>query len=367
MALPPRRKQRLNLQANRDGPQQVVALHFGANGVPEALEGGVEGLAAEAEDAADAAADGYGPALAVGGGPIGGEDGGAGEVPTAGEVDIHERLDEHGVHAAAAVAGERPNVVGEHPGHEGAAGEHGHGGGAGTPALGAELHVGCGGDHQRGSEAELHGAVAARHQKDGGVDVTDADHIGAAGQGPLDHGHDGAGHEQPVVVEAKGNDRLHIHHVEGAVGFRGWIHRPGRPLAGRRCIPLNRQTDQIGDGVLRLLGERSGVALASLFLEDWLGVGVRGGSGVWGWDGLGEGERTPIKISAVRRRRNLGGGQGRGSGEHRDGATGQQRPGMSPQRQGKGGQGLIWLHNSPRKGLKKGQYWRGWQPMVGRL
>ena len=57
MALPPRRKQRLNLQPNRDGAQQGVALHFGADGVPEALEGGVEGLAAEAEEAADAAAD----------------------------------------------------------------------------------------------------------------------------------------------------------------------------------------------------------------------------------------------------------------------------------------------------------------------
>ena len=269
-------------------------------------------MAAEAEDAADAAADGYGPALAVGGGPIGGEDGGAGEVPPAGEVDVHERLNEHGVHVAAAVAGERPDVVGEHPGHEGAAGEDGHGGGAGTPALGAELHVGCGGDHQRGAKAELHRAVAARHQKDGGVDVTDADHIGATGQGPLDHGHDGAGYEQPVVVEAKGNNRLHIHHVEGAVGLRGWIHRPRRPLAGRRCIPLNRQTDQIGDGVLRLLGERLRVVLPRLLLQNRLrirGLTRRRRH-------LGEGHGPPVEISAVRWRRNVGGGQSRAAGGH---------------------------------------------------
>lgn len=75
----------------------------GADGVVVVLEAEGHGLALEDEGAADASADGYGPALAAGGVPVGGDAGGGAEGPSFAEVVVNKVLPEKVVGAWGAV------------------------------------------------------------------------------------------------------------------------------------------------------------------------------------------------------------------------------------------------------------------------
>src|SRR5829696_7197516 len=78
----------------------------------------VHGLAADLEHPPEAASDRQGPAVAVAGFPIRGDDRRRRQVPAAGKIVVHEGLQRHGVDGVAVVlACDGPDVVDEHSDH----------------------------------------------------------------------------------------------------------------------------------------------------------------------------------------------------------------------------------------------------------
>ena len=72
---------------------------------------GIDRLVTDLEDAPDAAADRYSPAIIVLSLPVGRNEGARGQVPALGEVIIEEGLQRHGIHVGAVlVASEGPKV-----------------------------------------------------------------------------------------------------------------------------------------------------------------------------------------------------------------------------------------------------------------
>ena len=109
--LPAGWEQCLNLQAEGDRSEKLVADYLGSRYIPKCLKGSIEGLATETEDPPESTANRHGPASALMGSPVRGDDRGAGEIPAIGKVEVDERLDEHGVDFAPAFASKRPDIV----------------------------------------------------------------------------------------------------------------------------------------------------------------------------------------------------------------------------------------------------------------
>jgi len=215
-------EQRLDLQADCDGAQQLVAKLLRSHRVPEPLEGGIERLTADAEDPPESTPDRYCPAPAVAGHPVRRDDRGAGVIPAIGKVDVDEGLNEHGVDLSSTLSCKGPDVVRQDSSDKSSSRLYRNACWASTPALRTQLHIGGRGNHQGGAESELESAGGAGHQKHGWVDIADADDVRAASQRLLDHGHDGAADQQKIVVQSKGNNRLHIPDIQRAVGLGGW-------------------------------------------------------------------------------------------------------------------------------------------------
>jgi hypothetical protein len=72
---------------------------------------GIDRLMTDFENAPDAAADGHSPAIIVISLPVGGDEGGRGQVPALGEVIVEEGLQRHGIHVSPVpLASKGPDV-----------------------------------------------------------------------------------------------------------------------------------------------------------------------------------------------------------------------------------------------------------------
>jgi hypothetical protein len=215
------------------------------------------------EDLADADSERHRPPLAALGLPVGGNDRGTGQVKAAGEVEIHEGLDQTVVvRAADPAVGKRPDIVDQgtiDPRIALLKGQHNHRR-AEAPILVAEVVVVVGRnlDHRPGAPNPVPGLGRREEGRENRV----ADAVGplAIREWLRDDRDDGARDDVPALIHRHWNHRLDIEDVL----------RPLVPPGIKIGVVLEWHADQVTDWVLGDLGQ---------FFGAEFGMGRRGGAG----------------------------------------------------------------------------------------